>query len=147
MPTPISALLDRKGSAVYAASPQWNVADTVAEMNRHRIGSLIVLEHGRIVGIFTERDVLRRVVGAGLDPHRTRLSDVMSTAVLTISPDTTIEEATAVFTARRCRHLPVTQGARLIGVISIGDVTRWMAEEHRTEAEHLKNYIAGSVSA
>lgn len=146
MNAPITAILDRKGSNVYSVSPAVTVADAVAEMNRHRVGSVLVLEDKRLVGIFTERDVLRRVVGAGVDPRQTRIAEVMTKDVITISPQTTIEETMRIFTEKRCRHLPVCDHDRLAGTISIGDITRWMADAHRTEAEHLKNYIAGGLA-
>lgn len=143
MNVPITAILERKGRQVYSVSPTMTVADAVAEMNRHRVGSVLVLDNNRLVGIFTERDVLRRVVGAGVDPKRTHVADVMTAGVITIGPDATIEETMVLFTEKRLRHLPVCENNRLVGTISIGDVTRWMADAHRAEAEHLKNYIAG----
>lgn len=146
MNAPITAILDRKGQNVYSVPPTVSVADAVAEMNRNRVGSVLILEGGQLIGIFTERDVLRRVVGAGLDPKRTLVADVMTQGVLTISPETTIEETMRIFTEKRCRHLPVVEGGKLVGTISIGDVTRWMDDLHRTEAEHLKNYIAGGFA-
>jgi CBS domain-containing protein len=123
------------------------VAEAVAEMNRHGVGCVIVLDGVRLCGIFTERDVLRRVVGAGLDPKRTRIAEVMTDHIHTISPDTTIEEALLVFTEKRCRHLPVVSGGRMIGLLSSGDVSRWMSDSHQAEAEHLKNYIAGGLAS
>ena len=116
-------------------------------MNRHGIGSVLVLEGGRLVGIFTERDVLRRVVGVGLDPRRALVSDVMTSNLVTITPATTVEEAMTLFTEKRCRHLPVLVDGRIVGLASIGDITRWMVDAHRTECEHLKNYIAGGLPA
>lgn len=145
MNTAISAILERKGRQVYSVNPTATVAEAVAEMNRHRVGSTMVLDGGRLVGVFTERDVLRRVVGAGVDPKTTRVSEVMTSPVITITPLTTIEETMDIFTQKRCRHLPVTEEGKLIGTISIGDVTRWMSDHHRAEAEHLKNYITGGL--
>jgi CBS domain-containing protein len=145
--TPISALLERKGSAVHSVPATVTIADAVHEMNRHRIGSVVVLSGARPAGIFTERDVLRRVVGAGLDPNVMRVADVMTTDLITISPENTIEETMILFAEKRCRHLPVLSDGYLIGLISIGDISRWMADSHRAEAEHLKNYIAGGFSA
>src|SRR3954463_7187641 len=92
MNTPISAILDRKGSTVFSVSPSATIAEAVAEMNRHRVGSVLVLDGNRLVGIFTERDVLRRVVGAGLDPKRALVADVMTSGVLTITREATVEE-------------------------------------------------------
>ena len=143
MNIPVSVLLERKGPAVHAIAPTLSIFDAVAEMNRHRIGAILVVDGARLVGIFTERDVLRRVVGAGLDPRRALVTDVMTADVLTIRPDSTLDETTAIFTEKRCRHLPVVDGGKLIGLISIGDITRWIGEASRAEAEHLKNYISG----
>jgi len=143
MNAPVSALLDRKGSAVHAVSPSMTIADAVAEMNRHRIGCVLAMEGGKLAGVFTERDVLRRVVGDGIDPKVMRVADVMSTGVITIPPETTVEETMTIFAEKRCRHLPVVENGKLLGLVSIGDISRWMADAHRSEAEHLKNYIAG----
>jgi CBS domain-containing protein len=147
MNAPITAILDRKGRTVFSVTPTMSVADAVAEMNRHRVGSVLVLDSNRLVGIFTERDVLRRVVGAGVDPRTTRVADVMTANVITISPEATVEETMVLFTEKRCRHLPVLDQGRLVGTISIGDITRWMSDTHRAEAEHLKNYITSGFSA
>jgi CBS domain-containing protein len=147
MNAPITAILDRKGRNVFSISSTATVSDAVAEMNRHRVGSILVIDNGRLVGIFTERDVLRRVVGAGVDPKTSRVADVMTANVITISPEATIDETMRIFTEKRCRHLPVLDEGRLAGTISIGDITRWVADSNRAEAEHLKNYIAGGFPA
>ena len=147
MNAPITAILDRKGRNVFSVAPSLSIAEAVAEMNRHRVGSVLVIDNGRLVGIFTERDVLRRVVGAGLDPKSSIVADVMTSGVITITPEVSVEETMLLFTEKRCRHLPVMDGGRLVGTISIGDITRWMADAHRAEAEHLKNYITGGYSA
>ena len=146
MNAPITAILDRKGRIVFSVSPSATVSEAVDEMNRNRVGSVLVLEAGRLVGIFTERDVLRRVVGASVDPKRTAVADVMTANVVTISPDATIEDTMVLFTEKRLRHLPVVSNGKLVGSISIGDITRWMADSHRVEAEHLKNYITTGFS-
>ena len=146
MNTPISAILERKGPAVHAVPSTYTIAQAVDEMNRHRIGSIVVLEGNRLAGIFTERDVLRRVVGASIDPTVIRVADVMTSQLITISPDTTIEETMNIFTEKRCRHLPVISSGNMVGLISIGDISRWIADAHRAEAEHLKNYISGGFS-
>ena len=143
MNTPISAILERKGRAVHAVPSTYTISHAVDEMNRHRIGSIVVVEGNRLVGIFTERDVLRRVVGAALDPKVMRVADVMTKNLITITPETTIEEVMVIFTEKRVRHLPVIANGELVGLISIGDISRWIADTHRAEAEHLKNYIAG----
>ena len=146
MNTPISAILERKGPAVHAVPSTFTISRAVDEMNRHRIGSIVVLEGQKLVGIFTERDVLRRVVGAGVDPNTMRVADVMTKELITISPVTTIEETMVIFAEKRCRHLPVISDGEMVGLISIGDISRWVADAHRSEAEHLKNYIAGGFA-
>ncbi|HWL15481.1 MAG TPA: CBS domain-containing protein [Opitutus sp.] len=143
MNTPISALLERKGAVVHSVPGTVTIAEAVAEMNRHRIGAIVVLESGRLAGIFTERDVLRRVVGAGLDPKTMRVADVMTTNLITITPESTVDDVMLLFSEKRCRHLPVLANDRLVGLISIGDISRWVSDTHRAEAEQLKSYIAG----
>ena len=145
MNVPISALLQRKGPAVHGIAPTLSIFEAVAEMNRLRIGAIVVLEDGKLAGIFTERDVLRRVVGAGVDTRTVRVSEVMTRDVLTVAPETMVEEVAALFTEKRCRHLPVVSGGNLIGLISIGDISRWVADAHAAEAEHLRNYISGGM--
>jgi CBS domain-containing protein len=146
MNAPISALLDRKGRKVFSVLPTVTISEAVAEMNRQRVGCMLVIENDQLVGVFTERDVLKRVVGAGVDPTRTRVAEVMTANVITVSPDATVEQAMVIFTEKRCRHLPVIEQGRLVGTISIGDITRWMADSSRAEAEHLKNYITTGFS-
>lgn len=146
MNTALSALLERKGSALYVVDSSATVIDAVEEMNRHRVGAIVVTHGDRMVGIFTERDVLRRVVGTGIDPQRTPVSDVMTRDLITVRPESTVEDAMVIFAEKRCRHLPVIENGRCCGMISIGDISRWVADVHRTEAEHLKSYIAGGIS-
>ena len=143
MNTPISAILERKGPAVHAVPSTYTISRAVDVMNHHRIGSIVVVEGNQLVGIFTERDVLRRVVGAAVDPKVMRVADVMTKNLITITPETTIEESMVIFAEKRVRHLPVIANGDLIGLISIGDISRWIADMHQAEAEHLKNYIAG----
>jgi CBS domain-containing protein len=119
------------------------VAAAVKVMNSHKVGATLVMDGGRLVGIFTERDVLSRVVAAGLDPATTPMERVMTRNPITVASTTTIEDVMALFTAKRFRHLPVMDDGRLVGLISIGDILRRMVETHRHEAEQLKQYIAG----
>jgi CBS domain-containing protein len=147
MDTPVAALLERKGSDVHAVASTITIAEAVAEMNRKRIGCIVVIDDGQLAGIFTERDVLRRVVGASLDPKVVRISEVMTKQVHTIPPDATIERTMVLFAEMRCRHIPVVDRGQLKGLISIGDISRWMADSSRAEADHLKSYIAGGYTA
>ncbi|HTL67220.1 MAG TPA: CBS domain-containing protein [Lacunisphaera sp.] len=147
MNTSITALLDGKGHAVRAVASTVTVAEAVREMNLHRIGSVLVMKGTELAGIFTERDALTRVIAAELDPKTTPITQVMSASVLTIRPEATVQEVMEIFAERRCRHLPVVQEGKLVGLISIGDVSRWVANAHRAEAESLRQYIAGGLTA
>jgi CBS domain-containing protein len=145
MNTPIAVLLSRKSSGVFSVAVTATVADAVRVMNLHKVGSVVVMQSGRMAGIFTERDVLTRVVAAGRAPEFTNMVNVMTRDPLTVSPQATVEDVMVLFTEHRCRHLPVVDDASgaLLGLISIGDVTRWMVDEHRAEVDQLKQYIAG----
>jgi CBS domain-containing protein len=146
MNTTIATLLEQKDGAVFTIPTTVTVAEAVQEMNAHKVGSVLVMNGLRLAGIFTERDVLRRVVGADLDPRFTPITKVMTADVLTIEPTTTVQEVLDIFADRRCRHLPVMVDGQLLGLISIGDVSRWVADSHRVEAESLRQYIAGALS-
>lgn len=147
MNVPISVLLQRKGSVVHSVAPNLSIFEAVAEMNRLRIGAIVILDGGKLAGIFTERDALQRVLGAGIDPKAVKVADVMTRNVVTVAPEAGVEDVAAMFTEKRCRHLPVVSGGNLVGLISIGDISRWVADHHRAEAEHLKNYISGGFPA
>lgn len=146
MNTTIATLLEQKDGAVFTIPSTVTVAEAVHEMNAHKVGSVLIMNGLRLAGIFTERDVLRRVVGADLDPRFTPVAKVMTTEVLTIEPTATVQQVMEIFAERRCRHLPVMSDGRLLGLISIGDVSRWVANSHRVEAESLRQYIAGALS-
>jgi CBS domain-containing protein len=147
MDTPVAALLERKAPGVHAVASTITIADAVAEMNKKRIGCIVIVDEGRLAGIFTERDVLRRVVGADVDPKSVRVGDVMTKNVHTITPHTTIEQTMELFAEKRCRHIPVVEQGELRGLISIGDISRWVADASKAEADHLKSYIAGGFHA
>jgi CBS domain-containing protein len=143
MDTPVSALIERKGSDVHTVTSTITITEAVAEMNKKRIGCIVVVDAGKIVGIFTERDVLLRVVGADLDPKKVLMSEIMTRNVLSVTSDTTVEQTMVIFADKKCRHLPVIDGDKLKGLVSIGDISRWVADTSRAEADHLKNYISG----
>jgi CBS domain-containing protein len=143
MNTPVAVLLSRKGSAVQTVTSSETVAGAVHVMNEKKIGSVLVIEGGRLVGIFTERDVLTRVVADGIDPKTTLVETVMTDRLETITPEMTLGDVMGIFTRKRCRHLPVVAQGELLGLISIGDVSRWLADTHQAEAEHLRQYISG----
>lgn len=147
MNTSIATLLEQKGAgAIYTVPTTVTVAEAVQAMNTHKVGSVLVMNGLRLAGIFTERDVLRRVVGADIDPRFTPITKVMTADVITIERSTTVQQVMDTFTEKRCRHLPVVEDGQLVGLISIGDVSRWVANLERAEAESLRQYIAGGLS-
>jgi len=146
MNTSIATLLEGKGRALHAVSTTVTVIEAVQKMNQHKVGAVLVMNGDQLAGIFTERDVLTRVIAASLDPKTTPLARVMSANVLTVAPEATVQEVMDIFAEKRCRHLPVLQEGKLVGLISIGDVSRWVANSHRAEAESLRQYIAGGLS-
>src|SRR5262245_27486850 len=118
--TLIRELLERKGSEVWTIHPSATVLEAALAMNEHRVGALVVEVDGQVVGIFTERDVLRRVVVEQLVPQETQVADVMTTDVICCSPETDADEARGAMRDRRIRHLPVAdEEGRLLGLISI----------------------------
>jgi len=141
--TRIRDVLRRKGDGVYSVGPLATVIDAVNVMNDHHVGSVLVIEGGSPVGIFSERDVLVRVVAAHRDPRQTLVRDVMTTRLHTASPDQTLLDLMRLMTERRCRHVPVMEGETLLGLVSIGDVTKATQRNLRLEVRELSNYIAG----
>jgi CBS domain-containing protein len=139
----VDTILLDKGSTVHDAQLSSSVAAAVATMVRAHVGALIVCDGSRPVGIFTERDVMVRVLLAGRDPARTMLDMVMTRDPLCITPTTTVKEAMAIMTDRRCRHLPVVRGGRIAGMISIGDLVRWESRHQEVELHQLTEYICG----
>jgi CBS domain-containing protein len=137
----VTILLKEKGTTVFWISDDATVDAAVAEMNRHKIGAMLVKGEGKVVGIFTERDVLTRVVSSGRDPKVTTLRDVMTTDYKWITKDTSVEDAMQLMTDERVRHLPVLENEDAVGMISIGDITRWLLKVNEMEAENLRRYI------
>ncbi len=141
MDTKIRAIVDSKGGRVLSIDGGAVVRDAVAIMNEHLIGSLLVLDGPRLIGIFTERDVLVRVVGDGRDPATVRVGEVMTRQIMVVEPDTTVQQAMSLMTTRRCRHLPVLEDGRVVGLISIGDLTRWVIRDQLRSIEDLTDFI------
>jgi len=136
-------VLRRKGDDVYSVGPLATVIDAVNTMNHHHVGSVLVCEGGYPVGIFSERDVLVRVVATHRDPRQTLVRDVMTTRLYTASPEDTLPEVMRLMTDRRCRHVPVMEDDLLIGLVSIGDLTKASQYNLRQEVRELSSYIGG----
>ncbi len=134
-------ILARKGTAVVTVGPETSVLDAARLMNERGIGAVLVLKDGRLAGIFTERDVLRRIVAAQRDPGTTLVGEVMSTNLLTTRSDAPTEECAALMTAQRIRHLPVLGPDGLAGVITIGDLTAFQVGEQASTIAQLNSYL------
>jgi CBS domain-containing protein len=119
----MGSLLEDQKPIVHSIGPEVSVTECVRLMNEFRIGSMLVMEDGQLLGIFTERDAITRVLGAGLDPVSTDISRVMTKDPVWVTPSTTLEEAMGIVTNKRIRHLPVIEDGRLLGVVSSGDLT------------------------
>jgi len=137
---------EAKGGEIYSVSPSVLVSDAVHQMHEHNVGALLVREGDRIAGIFTERDVLFRVVDDGVDPKATPVSQVMTKDPVSVSPSTSVEDAMRQVTERRIRHLPVVENDRLVAMVSSGDLTRWMVRTQETQIDSLTKDVK-SVAA
>jgi CBS domain-containing protein len=134
-------ILDKKGREVVTVDAAATVLQAARRMNERGIGGLVVVEGGRLVGIFTERDVLRRVVAEGRDPARTAVREVMTAPVLRCRPDAPLEECRAMMTDRRIRHLPVVEQDELRGIITTGDLLAHQVREQQDKIEFLNSYV------
>lgn len=137
----VSDILSRKGRSVVSLGTDQTVKDAVRLMNEHRIGAVVVMENETVVGVFTERDLLTRIVGKGLVPDQIRVGEVMSTPVAYCSSETEIAECRLAMTQKRIRHLPVIDNGRLAGLVSVGDVMAWELSDQQSTIKYLKEYI------
>ena len=143
MKTPISALLAQKGNTVYTVRESASAQDAANDMVTHNIGCVLVVDDSRVLGVFTERDLLTRVVVPGLNARATPVTQVMSLLRYTVEPGAPLETAMALISEKRTRHLPVLDGGKLVGLISIGDINKWVVERLQYEADSLRSYISG----
>jgi CBS domain-containing protein len=143
MPT-VQEILDVKGSQVHCVEPNITVLEATQRMNAQRIGALVVTDGGRVAGMFTERDVLRRIVAEQRDPAKVLVGDVMSTPVACCEPGMSIDDARGVMKNRRIRHLPVVSSSgELLGMISIGDLNAHEVNGQQTTIHMLHEYLYG----
>ena len=139
----VSSVLAEKGRHVYTVGKAATVAEAVREMNEKGVGALLVMDGHKPAGIFTERDVLRRIVDADRDPALIRVAEVMTRQLVTIGPESRIDEAMGIMTERRLRHLPVLDAGEVVGMVSSGDLMRWVTMNQEDSIRQMTEYING----
>jgi len=139
----VAEILKTKGNAVFSIAPDLTVTQACAELEQKRVGALVVCDGDRVVGVFSERDVVKALAADGADALDRAVADYMTAKVIYAEPAEAMSALMTRMTDRRIRHLPVMQADRLVGVISIGDVVKCQIAEHAHEAESLRTYIAG----
>lgn len=137
----LSEILDEKGADVLQIEADASVFEAVKRMVEANVGSLLVTDGGEITGIVTERDYLRRVALEGRTDQETAVREIMSSPLIVVTPQTTIDECMAVMTDRRIRHLPVVDDGEVVGVVSIGDVVKFKSKKQSFEIQYLTEYI------
>ncbi len=142
----IATLLEFKGSQIYSVPSSTPVVVAVRQMNQRNIGSVLVMDGGLLLGLFTARDVMRKVIAEERDPSTTQVHEVMRKEYPLLTKDMDAEAAMEIFETQHCRHLPVLDNGLVVGVISIGDISRWCSTANRAEAESLRNYITTGLS-
>jgi len=139
-------ILAVKGTAIETISPQASAYEAAARMSERNIGSLVVIDEGRLIGVITERDILQRVVAQGRDSNATRVEEVMTSEIVCCQMHTTLQEASGVMKNRRLRHLPVvSEAGQLQGLISIGDLNAAQSHAQEQTIHLLHEYINGYV--
>lgn len=137
----VKTILDTKGHEFWSVSPQTSVYEAIRLMAGKEVGSVLVIENGKVLGIVTERDYARKVVLEGKSSLDTPVTGIMTTQVLCTHPEQTIEEAMALMTEKRVRHLPVLDKGQITGVVSIGDLVKAVISEQQFLIQQLENYI------
>ncbi len=139
--TIVRQLLDRKGRAIFSVAPGAAVLEAIRAMAEHQVGALLVMEDETLAGIVSERDYARKVILLGRSSADTPVRDIMTSAVITVQPDTTVDKCMQLMTDRHVRHLPVVDAGRVVGMVSIGDLVKAVIAEQRQQIEQLESYI------
>jgi CBS domain-containing protein len=139
--TTVQTLLERKGRAIFSVEPQAAVLDAIRLMAEHHVGALLVMRGAALEGIVSERDYARKVILRGRSSADTPVRDIMSSPVLTVSLDTSVQQCMQLMTDRHVRHLPVLDGTRVVGMISIGDLVKAVIADQQQQIEQLETYI------
>jgi CBS domain-containing protein len=136
-------ILREKGHIVWSVAPTNTVLEALGVMAQHDIGAVLVLDGDRLVGVFTERDYARKVVLAGRSSRESQVREIMTSQIICVTPDRSIDECMALMTNKRLRHLPVVDRKHVVGIISIGDLVKAMIDDQQFTITQLQSYIAG----
>jgi CBS domain-containing protein len=137
----VAQLLKHKGNDIYSVDPEAPVLEAIRLMAEYGVGALLVMQGQRLVGVVSERDYARKVILNGRSSSETPVRQIMSSPVLSVRPDQSVRECMQIVTDKRVRHLPVVEGERVVGVLSIGDLVRSVLEEQQKTIEELEQYI------
>jgi len=140
----VKDILKAKGNVALSVTPDTLIFDALHLMSEKNVGALLVMENEKLVGIFSERDYARKIILKGRNSLDTEVREIMTEDVFTVTPEETIDQCMILMSGKRIRHLPVVQGSEVVGVISIGDVVKFIIEEQETVIEHFKVYISGT---
>ena len=138
----IRDILREKGTKVQSIDPNENVYEALRQMDEHGIGALLVLEGNKPIGLFSERDYARKLALRGLRSRETAVKTIMSSPVLTISPDASVQQGLSMMTEKFIRHLPVVDGSGVIGMVSIGDLVKAVIKDQESLIDQLESYLA-----
>lgn len=141
----VSAILKEKGKQIWFIAPGATVYEAIETMANKGVGAVLVMEHGQIVGVLSERDYARKIILKGRSSRETLVREIMNSPVITVGPDCPVDEAMRIMTEHRIRHLPVLDGdGTVAGMISIGDLVKWIITSHEKTIEQLESYISGA---
>lgn len=140
----VGTLLHNKSGEIWSLDPSASVYDAIRLMADKSVGALLVMRDGKLAGIVSERDYARKVVLQGRHSQDTPVSDIMTSNVITVTPSHTVEECMRLVTDNRIRHLPVLDGDRVVGMVSIGDLVNWVLIEQKETIRHLEAWISGT---
>ncbi len=144
---PVKAILREKSRDVWSVSPEASVYEAIEMMSEKHIGALLVISDSRLVGAISERDYARKVILQGKSSRKTSVGEIMASPVISVRPEATIEECMRTMTDHRIRHLPIVDGEAVLGIVSLGDLVKWIISAHEQTIRDLHSYITGRYPA